>query len=139
MWTEDGFGFSLNNTNLRKIIDFITTNLPASESDVSALRGLADAGDICALDALFDAPVSWVVADLINKSEGITLVKGYRDNGYMGQHVGIDPRFVWFMTDKDKEITQPAAEEILRKYFNLFDGKGAIGYFTIYFDSEEQA
>lgn len=137
--SEEGFGFSLKGTNLRSIIDFIIKKTPIPDNDAPGLEALADAGDIHSLEELFDAPVSWVVADLINEAEELTLIKGYRDNGHSGEYVGIDPRFVWFMTERDKAITKADAERILRKYYDAFGGKGAIGYFDIYFNTEEQA
>lgn len=136
MYSEEGFGVKLFKNNFSKVIDFIISKYdPETEAaEIAEIQRLALSNDVEALNELFDEPVSWLVADAINETEGITIMCGYRDNGHDGQYIGIDQRWPWTLSEKDKSLTRKECEEIFLKYSKLLGTSESPSFFTIHYD-----
>lgn len=121
-WTEEGFGFPLNTVdNDEAIFTFINAygKEHYSWEEFREVKEDAEYGD--ALWEFFGEPVSYIVADIINDLEGLTVVKGYAPCGDTDQEemIGIEPCFPWTINEKDRQLTREKAEAILEKYAGM--------------------
>lgn len=119
-WTEDGYGYPLFNVyNLDQIKKFIIDN-DLRKYTVEELLAIKSADDEFELGYCIDDPVPWKVADIINRLEGITVIKGYQDDGDTDQEamIGIEPCYSWTMNENDPK-TKEEADVLLNKYAEI--------------------
>ena len=123
-WTENGFGMPLfSGYNDGMVYGFLKEHSPELVPTEEELQEALDSGDdICYI--LWDyigEPVSWHIANIINKLEGTTVFKGYAPCGDTNQEemIGIEPAYSWTMNDVDRSLTKGRAMELLNKYGRL--------------------
>ena len=119
-WTAYGFGYEIwTKDHFNKVIEFIIErdNYKGTEME-SELRKCEDSWDVY---GLLDEFASQRVAEIINKAEGLTVVRGYAPCGDTDQEemLGIEPCYPWTMTKKDKQLTREQAYDLLVKYGKL--------------------
>ena len=143
-WTENGYGYRLfNKDNAADVVRFVYTAgrlfgereklftdnflsdilpkvLKECENDPSSI-----------LWEYIDEPISYLVARLINRLEGVTVFKGYAPCGDTDQEemIGAYPAFPWEMTQKDKSISMGDVDMILEKYAKILNIQESPDYF----------
>lgn len=134
-WTEDGFGMRLfDGDNGKEVYGFVKEYSPELLPTEEELQAALDSGDdICYI--LWDyigEPVSWHIANIINKLEGTTVFKGYAPCGDTDQEemIGIEPLYPWQINEVDRALTKDKAMELLNKYGRLLGIQEIPEYFN---------
>ena len=116
-WTEEGYGFPLWNTdNMQNIKDFIIKHDDLMGDEAKAeFKCLTDPYDV---EDFIGEPVSHLVADIINKLEGVSFFAGYACDGDTDQDemIGIAPAYPWDFSPTEYTLTCADAHKLLKKY-----------------------
>lgn len=120
----NGYGFKLlNERNIKKVVEFVIERndfLMLSDEEVAEVREFAAKGDKVGVNETIGMPISWAVAEIINRTEGITLFCGVRP-GEIGttEYIGIDQRFPWFLNENDRKYHLEDCNALFAKYAEL--------------------
>lgn len=120
-WSEYGFGYETDNgKNLPQIKTFLIDNLPVKENP-EQIRQIQQAEDTDELEMIVNNPVPHLLASIINKKEGISLMCGFLpcSDTDAPARLGIIPAYPWDLTESDRKLTQNDAEVLLKKYAEL--------------------
>ncbi len=133
-WTESGFGYPIiNSNNKSEILEFISEHWKDYDAsfDQDEFDALIQRGELDEIEEYIDEPVSWLIADVINDTEGLTVFNGFSASEETGEYLGIDPCYSWTMTEADKVLTKQRATELLKKYGEMLGVLDEPLYFEI--------
>ena len=122
-WTEYGFGVHLfTGNNDEKVYRFIEKYRPDSVMPYCEFVEYLKEDDASTI--FYDCngePASQIISYIINDLEGITVFSGYWPCGDTDQEemIGICPTYTWKMNEKDKNLTQQDAFNLLNKYARI--------------------
>lgn len=128
-WSEQGYGYPLfNGKNFRRVVDFIIENDEKNYTDEEA-REMRDCEDEFDLEEYIDDPVSWKVAEIINRLENTSVFQGYQPCGDtdVESHIGVGLIYPW----SDERMSKEKANGILMKYAGVFGIEEAPDYFDL--------
>ena len=126
-WTENGFGFPLlNDHNEKKIKEFLIKRLDLEDDRV---QKVIEAEDPWEYHELFDQPLSWTIAKMIQEETGCKLITGYDSCGDTDQeeYIGICQEYPWNIETK---MTKEEAISMLSKYAKELGVDARPEYFT---------
>ena len=117
-WSENGFGYPVYDNNFYKMKEFLLANITNEE----LLKGLQNAksnSDIESALQFHDTSASEIIADTINKNEGVDVFSFYKkDENDEPEAVGIVPVYPWTITSAEMK-TQDEYVAILNKYAEI--------------------
>ena len=114
-WSEEGIGYQLfTGNNLDNIKNFLINK--DKKIDKEAVEKVTTEKE---LETLLGEPVSFRIADIINKLESSYVFKGFQlcRNSSDEEHIGIGPLYPWEMSYFDlRLLTEGNAKKVLKEY-----------------------
>ena len=116
-WSEECYGYPLFTAdNFRKVVDFIIEN-DEKEYTPEQIEAMKECEDEFDLEEFTDYPVSWRVAEIINRLEGTTVFRGFIPCGDtdLDSHIGVGTIWPW----SESRMSKEKIDEILAKYAGI--------------------
>ena len=127
-WTEFGYGIPLNSgDNIEAIKKFICENSsieglpPECRVPEDMKASIMKCDETFWIYVLLKVYTSSIVAAIINAREGTTLFRGYDagEEPEQEEMIGVEPRYIWDLNEKDRTLTKEQITGILEKYAGM--------------------